>query len=311
MVQMQLARKLTKSEVNCYQGPVHYIPHFSVNRPENRTTPVRIVFNASNRYNGDTIDLLNNLVGVILRFRENRIAILGDISKMYHRIRIPEIDQHVHRYLWRDVEFDREPDIYIKQVLTFGDKPVPAMALESKTEYPEAAKVIVRDTYMDDICPSVKSKPDAIKLIQYIDKILSNGGFSVKGWVSNEKIAEKVQVEAKEVAMISSVEKVLGIRWIPTPVTVKAKIRIQELWETGVDWDEKLTEQTESEWKRLFEEFQMINDVTFFRCLTPHNVSDEVVLVIFCDASEKAFGACAYIRWKLKDGAYDTRFIIE
>jgi hypothetical protein len=43
-------------------------------------------------------DLLNNLFGVILRFRENEVALSADISKMYHRILVPERDQHVHRY---------------------------------------------------------------------------------------------------------------------------------------------------------------------------------------------------------------------
>ena len=66
-------------------------------------------------------DFLNTLFGVLLRFRENEVAIIADVSKMYHRILIPEQDQHVHRYLWRDIEVDREPDVYVKTVLTFGD----------------------------------------------------------------------------------------------------------------------------------------------------------------------------------------------
>ena len=44
-------------------------------------------------------DLLSNLFGVVLRFREKEVALVGDISKMYHRILIPERDQHVHRFL--------------------------------------------------------------------------------------------------------------------------------------------------------------------------------------------------------------------
>ena len=73
-------------------------------------------------------DLLNNLFGVVLRFREKEVALVGDISKMHHRILIPERAQHVHRFLWRNLETSREPDVYVKTVLTFGDKPAPAMA---------------------------------------------------------------------------------------------------------------------------------------------------------------------------------------
>ena len=47
---------------------------------------------------------------------------------MYHRIRMPGVDQHVHKFLWRNLHTDREPDVYVKTVLTFGDRPAPGMA---------------------------------------------------------------------------------------------------------------------------------------------------------------------------------------
>ena len=47
---------------------------------------------------------------------------------MYQRVVIPEEDKHVHRFLCRNLETDKPPDIYKMNVLTFGDKPAPAMA---------------------------------------------------------------------------------------------------------------------------------------------------------------------------------------
>jgi hypothetical protein len=136
MERMQFARKLTKDEIEEWKGPVHYVAHHAVICPETKSTPVRIVFNSSASYNGHSLneywykgpDLLNNLFGVVLRFREKEVAVVGDISKMYHRIAIPLPDQHVHRFLWRNMETDRETDVYVKTVLTFGDRPSPAMA---------------------------------------------------------------------------------------------------------------------------------------------------------------------------------------
>lgn len=92
-------------------------------------------------------DLLNSLFGVTLRFRENEFAVTGDISKLYHRVFIPEQDQYVHLYPWRNIETNRESDVYVKTVLTFGDKPAPAMAQialtktadRAKDSYPEAS----------------------------------------------------------------------------------------------------------------------------------------------------------------------------
>ena len=52
-----------------------------------------------------------------------------------------------------------------------------------------------------------------------------------------------------------------------------------------------------------------LNGVRFDRCLTPPNAIGQPVLCVFSDASEDAFGACAYARWQLSTGGFDARFI--
>ena len=158
-----------------------------------------------------------------MRFREKEVAVLGDISKMYHRILIPERDQHVHRFLWRNMETDREPVTYVKTVLTFGDKTAPAMAQialrktaqENKAGYPEAAEVLTNNTYMDDIYESVDTEKEARKLTNDIDTVLKTGGFRVKEWISNKILEEKVNgdVEKKINMFKGDEEKVLGTLW--------------------------------------------------------------------------------------------------
>ena len=82
---------------------------------------LRLVFNSSGVYQGQCFKVywmkcqyrLNNLFGIILPFREKGVAIVGDISKMYHRILILEQDQHVHRFFWRDLDENRQPDVYV------------------------------------------------------------------------------------------------------------------------------------------------------------------------------------------------------
>ena len=149
-----------------------------------KTTPIRIVFNSLATFHGHQLndywmkgpDLLNSVFGVILRLRENEVAIAGDISKMYYRVLIHVQDQHVHRYLWRNMETKREPDVYVKTVLTFGDKPAPAIAQitlrktadEAKASYPYAAQALKENTYMDDICDSVRSVQQAKQQLIWI-----------------------------------------------------------------------------------------------------------------------------------------------
>lgn len=226
MEEMRFARKLTQEELKSYNGPVYYISHHAVVRPEKKSTPVRIVFNSSATYKGHTLndywykgpDLLNSLFGVILRFRENPVAVCADISKMYHRVTIPIHDQQVHRFLWRSLE-EREPDTYVKTVLTFGDRPSPTMAMVSlrKTaelnavDEPRAAESIIKNTYMDDICDSVDTVAEADNLTSSIDSVLSTGGFKVKGWTSNvshQQHSQKINIGEEEES-----EKVLGVVW--------------------------------------------------------------------------------------------------
>ena len=235
MNELNYSRKLTEEELKDYQGPVHYASHHGVLRPEKASTPLRIVFNSSAMYQGHCLndywmkgpDLLNSLFGVILRFRENEVAVSGDISKMYHQVLIPPADQHVHRFVWRNLDTTRPPDTYVKTVLTFGDKSAPAMAqiaLRKTAEEGEgiserAAAAIKDNSYMDDICDSVHTTEDARQLTNEIDSVLENGGFKVKGWLSNKKLEQNTetqpQKQQEDVKPLqrNSDDKVLGVVW--------------------------------------------------------------------------------------------------
>jgi hypothetical protein len=208
------------------------------------------VFNSSASYQGHKLndywfkgpDLLNNLFGVVLRFRENEVAISGDISKMYHRVLIPKEDQDVHRFLWRNLETDREPDVYAKTVLTFGDKPAPAMAQialrktaeEARETNPEAAKTLLENSYVDDICDSVPNVEKAQQLTTDVDKVLASGGFKVKGWTSNHVLTEdnSNQDGSSSTGMTlltnETAEKVLGLVWdhLKDVFTFKVKVEL-------------------------------------------------------------------------------------
>ncbi|XP_064104361.1 uncharacterized protein LOC135214230 [Macrobrachium nipponense] len=127
MVYREVARKLNIDEISYYNGPVHYLPHHEVHKPDSVSTPLRIVFNSSSSYLGHILndyfakgpDVLNNMTAILIRFRQHAVAIVADIKKMYNSVRISELDQHTHRFLWRDLETDREPDNYVLTTVTF------------------------------------------------------------------------------------------------------------------------------------------------------------------------------------------------
>ena len=96
MISRGVARKLTRKELDEYTGPVHYLSHHEVIKPESTSTPCRIVFNSSAKCNGQSLndywakgpDLMNNLLGIMIRLREGQVAFAGDIRKMYHAIKM-------------------------------------------------------------------------------------------------------------------------------------------------------------------------------------------------------------------------------
>ena len=113
-------------------------------------------------------------------------------------IAIPLSDQHVHRFLWRNMQLDRKPDVYVKTVLTFGDRSFPTKATvamhktaemqeESK---PKAAEAIKKNTYSDGVCESQPSVEAAKDLILDVDEVLDAGGFRIKEWISNVALSD-------------------------------------------------------------------------------------------------------------------------
>ena len=75
-----------KENTDCW-----YLPLFGVHHPK-KPTQIRGVFDASAKYNGVSLndvlltgpDLTNSLLGVILRFRKEPVAITADIQKMFY-----------------------------------------------------------------------------------------------------------------------------------------------------------------------------------------------------------------------------------
>ena len=81
--------------------------------------------------------------------------------------------------------------------------------------------------------------------------------------------------------------------------------------EKDLKWDDPLPPELHAQWLSFFESLLVLGDVTFHRSLWPEEeVVGLPVLVVFTDGAVLAFGAAAYIRWKLASGGYWTRLIM-
>ena len=89
-----------------------------------------------------------------------------------------------------------------------------------------------------------------------------------------------------------------------TPFSVKAKIIFQQLWVLGIEWDTCIPDSLASEFDRWLKGLCDLQSFNIFRRCTTFpwtSVAIRCDLHIFCDASEKAYGFCAYLRsWQGK-----------
>ena len=83
---------------------VHYLPHHGVVRQDKSTSKVRVVYDASARSTGPSLnDCLytgpksgQSIFDILLRFRHQRVALTGDIKKAFLKVSVRERDRGTH-----------------------------------------------------------------------------------------------------------------------------------------------------------------------------------------------------------------------
>ena len=112
-------------------------------------------------------DLTNGLIGVIIRLRQERIAFMCDVEKMFHQFRVDKKNRDYLRFLWND-------DDYRMKVHLFGAASSPGcanyglkqIAIGYEEDSPDAAFFIRKNFYVDNGLTSVKTADSAKKLIK-------------------------------------------------------------------------------------------------------------------------------------------------
>ena len=222
-VENGVAEEVPCDEVTPTDGrPVFYLPHHAVIREDKQTTKTRVVFDASAKdSNGVSLNsclepgpaLQPDLVGIILRFRKNHVAIMGDIEKMFLQIRLKEEDMDSHRYLWRDLDPKATPKIYRMTRVTFGVVSSPFLAIGTiqehvkrcKGTFPVASSEILRNTYVDDFASGRDNVQETLKLQQSATELMQKAAFNLTKWSSNSSELMDSLPERKSKASVSCV----------------------------------------------------------------------------------------------------------
>ena len=154
-----------------------YLPHHPVLNPH-KPDKVRRVCNAASKFRGTSLndklvpgpDLLRSLLGIIFRFRENKIAMTADIESMFLQVAVPKEECRYLRFLWRS-DPNNDIDVYEYNRHVFGARSSPICvnyalqqsATDQKDAFPEMVRIVDRNFYMDDFIKSLSSTAKAKK----------------------------------------------------------------------------------------------------------------------------------------------------
>ena len=93
-----------------------------------------------------------------------------------------------------------------------------------------------------------------------------------------------------------------------SPAILEPKLLIQELWKRNIDWDELILLDILTRWNICKQSIQDLNNVKIEQWYKSFS-TNPVELHIFADASEKAYGAVAYIK-TINNGNVSCNFVL-
>ncbi|XP_038049665.1 uncharacterized protein LOC119723179 [Patiria miniata] len=309
------AERVLSSDIDASPGGTWYLPHHNVVNP-NKPEKLRIVFDCAAEYAGTSLnknvmqgpDMTNKLIGVLVRFREQRVAVMGDIEAMFHQVKVTPSHRDVLRFLlWRDGDIANQPEVFRMAVHLFGGVWCPSCASyalhrtaeDHKDEFDyEVITTVMENFYADDYLKSVENDEKAMKLVEQLCKLLSMGGFRLTKWLSNSrKVIESIPLEeraksAKEVDLdngLLPVERALGPKekgytrrgllsivssvYDPVgfvcPFVLQAKKIFQDECKRGKDWDDELEPGNLEQWMKWLQGLPKLEEFSVPRCIVP------------------------------------------
>ena len=229
-------RKLTAEEASHEPKNTWYLPLMAVTNP-NKPNKVRLALDAAARSHGMSLNdslmqgpqNMNSLIGVVCRWRENRVALTSDVVAMFSHIIMDPRDRPSLRFLWRDDHRDGEFDVYESPVLIFGAACSPSIAgycyRRTAAEFGDGDPLVTRavneDSYVDDLMTGAETEAEAVQLIGRLSEALRRGGLELGPWTSNSPaVLSQLQPEqrSEEDFCVGKSDdcRALGVLWKPS-----------------------------------------------------------------------------------------------
>ncbi|GFU87483.1 uncharacterized protein TNCV_2446171 [Trichonephila clavipes] len=204
--------------------------------------------------------------------------------------------------------------------------------MDEEANFPIAASVLRNNLYMGDVLCGAATLEEAIVLRQQLKGILKSAGMELHKLCANhEKLSPDPEQNYNFATLTET--KTLGVSWKPNlncllikvkvcldssytkrdvlstiakifdpvglmaPVISKAKIFLQRLWRSKLEWNDLLPAEEYREWQQFLVSLENINNIEIPRHIL---VAFPEVIEIhgFADASEQCYGAAVYCKSK-------------
>ena len=164
--------------------------------------------------------ILEDLCGLLLRFRAKKIGIIADIEKAFLQVALNPQDRDVTRFLWlKDINRCATKDniqTYRFTRLPFGIISSPFLLSGTISHHLEldasdTAIQVKDDIYVDNLITGADNEKDALELYQNCKKIFGEASMNLRDWLSNsQELNCNFREEDK---MKEKITKVLGLLW--------------------------------------------------------------------------------------------------
>ncbi|PIK43503.1 hypothetical protein BSL78_19643 [Apostichopus japonicus] len=231
-----------------YEGREWYLPHHPV-ISNKKPGKVRVVFDCAAKQAGVSLndlllqgpDITNSLVGVLLRYREEKVAVMADIEGMFLQVVVPPEDRDALRFLWRSNE-EEELKIYRMTRHLFGaisSSAIANRALQRTGEdhghkySPDVRKAIRDSFYVDDCLATASDSSKAMALAKGLTDLCVQGGFRLTKWMSNRKeVLASIPSDDRAPELKSldlnqqgiPISRALGVQWSPQTDMLKFEV---------------------------------------------------------------------------------------
>lgn len=178
----------------------HFIPHHGILREGSTTTKLRAVFNASSPTTSgislNDIQMVgpqtqSDLLSILIRYRQHRYVLAGDVEKMYRQVMVHPDDRHLQNILWR---FNASDQLKVFQLntVTYGTSSAPFLATRCLKQIgldcsdPKIAEIIINDFYVDDLLTGGTNINEVLAIREKVTNSLAAAGMPLRKWKSND-----------------------------------------------------------------------------------------------------------------------------